>query len=298
MGALGASAVGLALEGSPAPALIAAMAVGGMAAGAAWALIPGVLRAYASTNEILTSLMLNYVAGLLGYYLIFDSDSYWRDLTSPSAKVFPQGKTLGQSGWWPAVHLGPVTVPLGFLMGVAIAVVAFTVLRSTRAGFQLRVIAGSERAGRYAGMRTRRAVLLVMLASGALAGLAGASQVGDFSHLFDPKGLQQVSYGYSGIVVAALVAFEPLPLILAAIFLGGLNNAGFTLQGATFPQGLVGTIEGVFLFCVLSGGLLARFRIRRRRREGSAEPAAQRGAGEERPVVAEEVPILSSGSEP
>ena len=70
------------------------MIVAGAAGGAALALIPGVLRAFFSTNEIITSLMLNYVAALVLNYLIFDTQSYWRDTSSPTAKVFPQGKTL------------------------------------------------------------------------------------------------------------------------------------------------------------------------------------------------------------
>ena len=101
-GAIGASGIGLWLAGAPTPVLIACMAVAGMLAGAAWALIPALLRAYASTNEIITSLMLNYVAGLFLTYLIFDSNSYWRDLSTFSAKTFPQGKNLADSASWPA----------------------------------------------------------------------------------------------------------------------------------------------------------------------------------------------------
>ena len=81
------------------PAMIAAGAVGG----AALALIPAILRAFLSTNEIITSLMLNYVAALVLNYLIFDSQSYWRDTSSPTAKVFPQGKPLPDAASWPVV---------------------------------------------------------------------------------------------------------------------------------------------------------------------------------------------------
>jgi simple sugar transport system permease protein len=262
MGAVGASGVGLALGNEPAPLVIASMIVAGMLAGAAWAAIPGLLRAYLHTNEILTSLMLNYVAGLGIYYLIFNSTSYWRDLSTPSALVFPQGKTLSPAGWWPAVHLGGTVVPFGFLLGLVCALGLMVALRFSRYGFQLRVIGGSTQAGKYAGMRTRTAILAVMLISGALAGLAGASQVGDFSHLLDPTGLQQAQWGYSGIVATALGAFNPIATVLGAIFLGALINAGFTLQSATFPQGLVGTMEGIILFCVLSAGALTLYRVK------------------------------------
>lgn len=278
LGAAGASGVGLWLAHEPAPLVVIAMIVAGMIAGALWATIPGLLRAFLNTNEILTSLMLNYVAGLGIYYLIFSSRSYWRDLSSPSALVFPQGKTLAPSGWWPASHLGGVVVPFGLFLGLALALVLMVTLRSSRYGFQLRVIGGSPRAGKYAGMRTRTAILVVMLVSGTLAGIAGASQVGDFSHLLDPVGLQQAQWGYSGIVATALALFDPLATVLGALFLGALINAGFTLQSATFPQGLVGTMEGIFLFCVLSTGALTLYRVRvglpGRARVHAVEPAS------------------------
>src|SRR5574339_262308 len=84
------------------------------AAGAAWALIPAVLRAFAATNEIITSLMLNYVAALLLNYLIFDSLSYWRDTSTPDAQVFPQGKTLPAEAAWPTFDVRGMVVPFGF----------------------------------------------------------------------------------------------------------------------------------------------------------------------------------------
>src|SRR5439155_4257007 len=80
------------------PAMIAAGAIGG----AALALVPAILRAFFATNEIITSLMLNYVGALVINYLIFDSESYWRDTSSATAKVFPQGKNLPEAASWPA----------------------------------------------------------------------------------------------------------------------------------------------------------------------------------------------------
>lgn len=288
LGAAAASGVGLALGGAPAPLVVVAMIAAGIVGGALWAAIPGLLRAFFNTNEILTSLMLNYVAGLGIYYLIFNSDSYWRDLSSASALVFPSGKTLKSSGWWPALHLGGVVVPFGFFLGIGLAIVLMVGLKSSRYGFQLRVIGGSSRAGKYAGMRTRTAVLVVMLISGALAGIAGASQVGDFSHLLDPVGLEQAQWGYSGIVAAALGLFDPLATVLGALLLGALINAGFTLQSATFPQGLVGTMEGVILFCVLSTGALTTYRVHLSR------PRRSRAARAERPVES----VLAGLSQP
>nr|WSZ18689.1 ABC transporter permease [Streptomyces canus] len=273
MGAVAAAGAALVLGGRPGPLILAGTITAGVLGGALWSAIPGVLRAYLNTNEILTSLMLNYVAGLLAYYLIFDSRSYWRDVTTTSAAVFPQGKTIDTEGWWPQVTLGGTVLPLGLLVGLGAAAALFGALRWTRFGFQLRVISDSPEAGRYAGLRTTRTIVVVMLLSGAFAGFAGASQVGDFSHTLDPQGLQDASLGYTGIAVAALGRFNPLAVIGSSLLFGALTNAGFKLQGSAFPQGLVGITQGIVLFCLLSAELLARYRIRRRRPADPGDPA-------------------------
>lgn len=276
MGAIGASGIGLVLGGRPTALIVPAMIGGGVVAGALWALLPALLRAYFGANEILTSLMLNYLGGLVLLYLIFDSTSYWRDLTTFSGKVFPQGKTLSDRASWPNVISGGLTVPLGFALGLAIAVLLWLIVTKTRFGFEMRVIGDSPAAGRYAGMRTRRVFVAVMLISGAMAGLAGASQIGDFGHVLDPRGLQQSAYGYTGIVVAALSRYNPLAVVLGSVFLGALVNAGFSLQGADFPIGLVGTMQGIILACVVGGELLVRYRVRVRRfRRAGAAPAPE-----------------------
>jgi ABC-type uncharacterized transport system permease subunit len=266
-GVVGAIALALVLgKGAPGPLSIAAMCVAGAAAGAAWAAIPGVLRAFARTNEIITSLMLNYVAALILNYLIFDSHSYWRDTTSPSAAVFPQGQAIPDAATWPFATIGGlaggIALPLGIGVAVLVAAVLWALYRYTRFGFELKVIADSPRAAHYAGMRTRRKILAVMCLSGAIAGLGGAAQVGNFDHLLDPRSLQQQLFGYSGIVVAALARYNPFAVVVIAVLLGGLKNAGFALQGVDFPSGLVGVMQGIFLFSVLGGEILVRYRIK------------------------------------
>jgi simple sugar transport system permease protein len=130
-------------------------------------------------------------------------------------------------------------------------------------------------------MRTRRKVVAVMCISGAVAGIGGASQNGDFRHLLDPKGIEQSGYGYAGIVIAALARYNPVAVIVVAFLLGGLQNAGYTLQGADFPSGLVGVMQGVILFCALGGEVLARYRVRlgslRRRSETPTTPVTPEG---------------------
>ena len=302
MGAIGASAAGLLLHGQPGPIVIVAMIAAGVAAGSLWASIPGFLRAYLNTNEILTTLMLNYVAANIMYYLIFDSRSYWRDLTSPSAKVFPTGKSLPAAGGWPALQLSSLTIPFGLLVGAGLAVALWGMIRSTKYGFEMRVVADSPPAAKYAGIKTRRKILSLMALSGGIAGIGGASQVGDFSHVLDPRGLEQPGFGYTGIVVAALGRYNPIAVIVTSFFIGMLVNAGFALQGPGFPTGLTGTLEGILLFCVLGAEIFTRYHIKVRlphaaaRRAASppaAPPAAGQPAASEPPAVA--VPTAGHG---
>jgi general nucleoside transport system permease protein len=273
-GAITGATVALLLSGAPSPVVIAAMMVAGAAGGAALAAIPGVLRAFFSTNEIITSLMLNYVVALILDYLIFDSHSYLRDTSGFEASVFPQGKTLPDEATWPSWAVHGLVIPLGAVVAVALAFALWGLYARTRFGFEVTVIGDSARAGRYAGMRTRRKILAVMCLSGAIAGLGGASQDGDFRHQLDPRGLTQANYGYAGIVVAALARYNPFAVLLVAFLLGGLQNAGYTLQGADFPNGLVGVLQGLILFCALGGELFIRYRVRLERRHKPApEPA-------------------------
>ena len=315
MGAVGASGIGLALDGAHPIVVIPAMVLAGVAFGVLWALVPGVLRARFNTNEIITSLMLNYVAALVLAYLVLDSMSPWRD-QSPGT-TFPLGARLPATASWPQFHTGlsvlgaalvslgivtgvaawmrrhacnrtvkrnvliisvvsiavlllggaltdglTIVVPFGMVLGVASAVVVWVLYRETRFGFEVRVISDSPAAARYGGMNTTRKIVVVMLFSGALAGLGGASQVGDFAHLLDPYGLPQSAYGYTGIVVAALSGNNPLTVVLAAFLLGGLTNAGFSLRGLDFPLGLVGILQGMILFFAIGGTVLIRYRLR------------------------------------
>ena len=260
LGAIGAAAAALLLADQPTLVIIVAMVVAGTALGGVWAAIPGLLRAFLHANEIITSLMLNYVAALVLNYLIFDSHSYWRD-NSATGQVFPQGKTLSDAATWPVTTLGSMGIPLGFVLAAAVAAGIWILYTRTRFGFEAQVIGDSPRAARYAGMRTRRKIVAIMGLSGAIAGIGGASQMGDFRHVLDARGLQQANYGYTGIVVAALARYNPFAVVLVAFLLGGLQNAGYTLQSADFPSGLVGVMQGMILFAVLGGELLVQYRI-------------------------------------
>src|SRR5205823_5691919 len=166
VGAITAAAAGLYLGGNGGPSafVIAAMVAAGCAGGALWGLIAGILRAFFKTNEIITSLMLNYVAAYLLTYLIFNSESYWRQTTGFNAAVFPTAKDIPDSAVWPGVTLhvqGGILLPLGAGLAVLVAFLLWFLYTRTRFGFEAQVLGDSPRAALYAGMRTRRKILAV-----------------------------------------------------------------------------------------------------------------------------------------
>ena len=275
IGAIFSSGIALAL-GRDAQAWIAipAMIIAGALGGALWAAIPGVLRAYLRTNEIITSLMLNYIAGVISVYLIFESSSFWRDLEG-TGKMFPKGKVIPTVAFWPEYGFGSLVVPFGFLLGIATAAWIAVLQRRTRFGYEMRVVGGAPTTARYAGMRPGRVIVAVAAVSGALAGLGGAASVGNIRHFLDPKGMQQSGFGYAGIVVAALARLNPVAVIFVSIIIGGITNAGYALQGPDFPSGLVGILEGLILFCTLGGEVLMRYRVVRSRGVSSNVVGAQ-----------------------
>ena len=259
MGAVGASYVGISLGGSPTAVTITLMCLGGMVFGSVYAAIVGVLRARFNTNEIITSLMMNYLAAIFLNYLIFNSKSFWRDPDSPQ---FPKGKTLNARADWNTYSIFGINLPIAFLIAILAGSAVWVLYKRTRFGFEVGVLADSPKAARYAGIRTTSTIVIVMALSGALAGLGGAADVGNFRGLLDAKGIQMAGYGYTGIVVAALARRNPLVTVVVAIFIGGLTKAGYALQGPDFPSGLVGTLQGLILFSAVAGEILIKYRIR------------------------------------
>jgi len=259
MGAVGASYVGISLGGSPTGITIALMCLGGMVFGSVYAAIVGVLRARFNTNEIITSLMMNYLAAIFLNYLIFNSKSFWRDPDSPQ---FPKGKTLNSRADWNTYSIFGINLPIAFLIALLAGSAVWVLYKRTRFGFEVGILADSPKAARYAGIRTTSTIVIVMALSGALAGLGGEADVGNFRGLLDAKGIQMAGYGYTGIVVAALARRNPLVTVVVAIFIGGLTKAGYSLQGPDFPSGLVGTLQGLILFTAVAGEILIKYRIR------------------------------------
>ncbi len=258
MGAWGASAVVLLpLLPSDAPGIVMlpAMVVLGFVCGALYGGIAGVLRAYLNVNEIIVTLMLNYVALLWIQYWVFGS---WSEAGFQLSRPFPP------QAWLPRLTdfassvpaFAGLTIHLGIVIAFVCALVVWFLLNRSRWGYVIRLIGDSPAAARYAGIDFRRNVVLVFLVSGGLAGLAGMSEVAGVVHRiqdhFSP------GYGFTAIIVAYLARYHPFGVIVASILFGALILAGREIQ----PSGVPAMIQGIVLFSLIASEVLLRYRIR------------------------------------
>ena len=258
MGALGASAVilsGLVPETASRPVTIAVMLVAGMLCGAAWGFIPGWLKARLRVNEIITTLMMNYIAVALVNFFVF---AVW------SEGGFQMSKTFQKAAWLPRLAdyakeftaFRGLTTHFGLVFGVLAAVVVWYILYRSLWGYEIRLIGDNARAAEYAGINITRNTVLVMMLSGALAGLAGVSEIAGVVHRLQTS--ISPGYGFTGIIIAWLAKLNPLVVIPVSILFGGLILAGREIQ----PSGVPRLIQGIILFMLIASEVLLRYRIR------------------------------------
>jgi len=258
IGAFGASTVVLAPllpESTPRPLMLLAMIVAGTAAGALWGLIPGVLKAKLNVNEIITTLMLNYIAISWNYFFIF---AVWSEGGFEMSRVFPRNAWLPRlADYAQQVPLfRGLTTHLGLVFGILAAVLVWFVIYRSRWGYEIRLIGDNPRAAQYAGIPIVRNTILVMMFSGGLAGLAGVSEISGVVHRF--QGTISPGYGFTGIIVAWLAKLNPLAVVVVSLLFGSLILAGREIQ----PSGIPKLIQGIILFAVIASDVLLRYRIR------------------------------------
>lgn len=256
--------------------ILSAMIAAGLLGGALWAALPALLRTRFGVSEILSSLMLNYVAIQLLYYLMRGP---WRD---------PMGFNFPQTAMFSAAQTLPIVVPgtlvhLGVPLALALALALWFAVARTVAGFQVRVVGLSPQAARYGGFRETRVVWMTLLLGGALAGLAGVLEAsGPFGQMVPsfPTG-----YGFTAIIVAFLGRLHPAGIVLAAMVLALTYVGGESAQTAIgLPAAAIGVFQAMMLFFLLAVDILVRYRLRVGPRRGRAtvepvsDPAAARPA--------------------
>ena len=255
MGACGATAVELVggPAGWPAVILLPLMLIAGFIGGAAWALVPAWLRAWHGVNEIITTLMLNYVAILWVNYLVYGP---WKD---PQGHNFPFSPRFPDNAAF--ARMGDGQLHTGLFVPIVAAVILLLVMARTRWGYELRVVGENAEAARYAGINVRRVMLSAMLVSGGMAGVAGMVQVSGIIHLLN--GQLSSNYGYTAIIIAWLARLHPLAVLFVSVLFGALVNGGFAVSQEGIPQALGAVLQGMILFFVLGvGDVFTRYRLR------------------------------------
>jgi simple sugar transport system permease protein len=228
----------------------------------AWAAIPAFLRTRFNASEILTSLMLVYVASLLLSWLVHGP---WRD---PEGYNFPQSKLFGPAALLPNL-LPDTRLNVGFLVTLCAVAAAWVFVRSSFAGFRMRVAGLSPGAAAYAGFSGARNVWLGMLLGGAAAGLAGAMEAaGPIGQLLPSM---SPGYGFAAIIVAFVGRLHPLGIVLASLLMSLLYLGGESAQiKLALPSAVTGLFQGTLLLFLLAADVLVKYRVR----IGRAVPAA------------------------
>jgi general nucleoside transport system permease protein len=253
-GAIAAAWLGQHVDGWPRLASLPALVVVGALAGAAWALGPALLRVWFGIDEVVTTLLLNPVALLLVSALL---NGPWRDPVTQ----FPESPRIAATAEFPQL-LGASRLHLGFVLALAVIAVAWFVVERTPVGLRLRSVGLSPRASRFAGIRVERTLLGAALVSGAIAGIAGVSEVAGIQFRLT-EGVSS-GFGYTGIVVATLGGLTMLGVGIAGLFLGLVNvGAGSAARELDVPSQLGNVIVATLLLVTVALLVFRRFRIAR-----------------------------------
>ncbi|CAO3352103.1 ABC transporter permease [Azospirillum palustre] len=254
LGAITGGGLALAFYGEGGWWLLPMMVIGGAIGGAVWAAVPAYLRLRFNASEILTSLMLNYVALLLLNYLVHGP---FRD---PDGFAFPESRLFEADATLPILWAG-TRVHLGALLALLAVAGGWLLIARTFIGFQIKVIGLTPAAAGYAGFDQKRIVWLTLLLSGALAGIAGmgevAGPIGQITASISP------GYGYTAIIVAFLGRLHPVGILLAALLMALSFIGGEAAQIAMgLPKAITGVFQGMLLFFLLASDVLIRYRVR------------------------------------
>jgi ABC-type uncharacterized transport system permease subunit len=251
VGALASAWVGFTVSGLPAPLHVLLALVVGALAGAIWGWIPGILKAWRGAHEVITTIMMNYIAIYLTQYLV---TKVWKDPNSMS----PQTPEALPSAWLPTLIEG-TRLSVGLVIALVTALILWYLLKRTVWGYELRAVGANPEAARAAGIQVSRVIWASMAISGAIGGLAGAVEVLGVHHRYYDQ--FSPGYGFDGIAVALLGNNHPLGAVLAGFVFGAMKNGAVYMQSVTVPavpREITTVVQAVIIF------FLAAMRFRQR----------------------------------
>lgn len=254
-GAMAAAFIG-GLEGLPAWTLAPLMILAGAAAGGLWASIPATLKVRYQVDDVVATLMLNFV---MFYAMMALLDGPWKDPLSG----YPDSPDIRMDAEFP-ILVERTRLHLGVALALAATVLVWLLMTRTTLGFAIRAVGENARAAAHAGIPVHRVVLVTAIISGGLAGLAGVGEVAGMH--YQVMASLSPGYGYTGIVIAMLARLNPLGVIPAALFFAAIATGAETMSRKTgVPVFLADIIQGASLICMLVALLFANFRVRVRR---------------------------------
>jgi simple sugar transport system permease protein len=254
IGALCAAGIGIAAGANGGAVIVVLMILAGIAGGAGWAAVPAFLRTRWSVNEILSSLMLTYVAlQVLGYLV----GGPWKD---PNGRNFPATAPLQPDQTLPILVPG-TTIHLGVLVALILPFVFWVIMARSVFGFQIRVVGSAPHAARHGGFDSRQTIWLAMLIGGGMAGLAGALELTGALRKIDlgfPSG-----YGFTAIIVSFLGRLHPIGCLIAGIMLAVTYVGGQLAKiSVHIPDATAGIFQAMMLFFILASDIFVRYRLR------------------------------------
>lgn len=250
--------IGISMPEAPTWIVLPLAIVGGMVAGALWAAIAGVLKAFFNTSEVIVTIMLNYVAVYISDYMV-------RYVITDRADATPfVGANASLRMQWLSDLTNGSTIHSGIFLALIFAVIVLVLLNRTTLGFELRTVGLNKHAANYAGMNAKRNIILAMVLSGALAGLGGVMNgLGEFRNVFLTNGVAP-AIGFDGMAVALLGGLNPIGTIFASLLFGGLKTGGtFMPLAAGVPSEIVDIVTAAIIFFVGASYIITYFIDRR-----------------------------------
>jgi simple sugar transport system permease protein len=257
LGAVFAAFIGFSLQGLPAVVHIPLALLVGAIMGAAWAAIAGSLKAFTGAHEVITTIMLNFVAFNLTDWL---ADGPWKDrspgnIVARTPAVAPEARLPDIAG-----------VPLGMILAVLAAFAVWWLIWRTTIGFELRTVGQNASAAKYAGISVRRMTVLAMVASGFLAGLGGAVETLGVVGRFQPG--FNVGLGFQAITIALLARTNPIAVVPASLLIGVMQAGASRMQfNSGVASEIIDVIQAIILFFVAAESII-RWVLRLRAEEG------------------------------
>ena len=258
LGSVGAVWVGIQFDGLPAWIHLPLALAAGIAAGSAWGAIPGWLKVSTGAHEVITTIMLNYVAALFAGWTVFAgsarSATQAGPLWDPAAGPVSESQDVLASAQIPWILGPPLRIHWGVVLALLVALLVWWLLERTRIGFELKTVGLKPLAAQYAGMRPGRLTVLAMTMAGGLAGLAGAIETLGVNHKFAPEFGGGV--GFEGITVALLGQQHPLGIVLAALLFAALDAGASRMQfDSGVPSDIIQVIQTLILLFVAAPAL-------------------------------------------